>query len=163
MKKSYYRSRRGSSTGLPFVIGLLTLLFLFLGGRSTSSNPAIAITNLLTAKGYSSNVAKWWTAVSNFETAKWTSKLFRMANNLFGMKQPKSRMTLSTGPSIVEGEQWATFSSVEDSVKDLILYMENFNYPKDFESLEAMVFFMKGAGYFQEDPIFYLNGVKSRL
>lgn len=159
--KRYSRSRSGSNTVLLFVVGALALLLLSLKKGSTSGSQAIA--KVLTAKGYSPRVVKWWTAISNFETAKWTSRLYREAHNLFGMKQPLSRQTTSLGPFVLEGVNWASFSDDESSVSDLVLYMENFNYPKDFSDLYIMIAFMKSKGYFQESIEDYFIGVEGRL
>lgn len=106
-------------------------------------------------------MADWWIAVSNFETGKWTSDLYREENNLFGMKHPMKRLTLSRGPTGPGG--FASFINQEHSIKDLILYMEEFNYPKDFNSLPEMIAFMKDKGYFEEPYDVYLAGVTSRL
>lgn len=149
----------GLNTSALFVIGLLILLWLFLSG-GTISSPSSTIKNLLTKNGYSDRVAKWWVAVSNLETGRWTSKLFKDYNNLFGMKQPMSRFTYSRGAS-TSPPGYATFGSWDDSVNDLITYMDQRLYPKDFESIDDMVAFMKSKGYF-EDPL-YLEKVKGRL
>lgn len=160
MKRSS-KSRSGSNTGALFVIGLLSLLVLFLGGRSTSARDAIL--KVLRNAGYSDRMANWWVAVSNFETAKWTSELYKRYHNLFGMSQPMQRNTLSLGGVTLNGRTWASFSNDTQSVEDLVLYMKNFSYPKDFDNIESMVSFMKGVGYFEESLNVYLAGVKSRL
>jgi hypothetical protein len=69
-------------------------------------------------------------------------------------------MTLSKGPT---KSGFASFASMTDSVKDLILYMSEFNYPKDFASVDEHVGFMKSKGYFQEPLLEYLTSVKARL
>lgn len=135
------------------------LLFLFLRSK-TSSNPQTVISNVLREGGYSDRVAKWWTAVSDLETGGWTSNLYTKNNNMFGMHQPLTRNTLSLGP---DKNGWARFSSITDSVLDLILYMQTFSYPKDFATVDDMVTFMKSKGYFEEPYTQYLAGVKSRL
>lgn len=159
----YKRSATGRGTLVPWLVGLLILLLLFLRGKSSSamgSSPRATIQSLLTEAGYSDRVANWWTAVSNLETGAWTSKLFRDYNNLFGMKQPLTRFSYSQGAS-TSPPGYATFASQADSVRDLIAYMKEFNYPKDFNSIDDLVAYMKSKKYF-EDPL-YLEKVKSRL
>lgn len=157
--KRYRRSGSGRGTWVLWLIGSLSLLWLFLSGKS-SSGPSATIQSILTQNGYSDRMARWWTAVSNLETAAWTSKLFKDYNNLFGMKQPLTRFSYSRGPSLSPAG-YATFDSQADSVRDLVAYMKEFNYPKDFSSIDDQVAFMKSKGYF-EDPQ-YLQKVKSRL
>jgi len=141
-----------------FLAGLLILWLLFLRGKSSSAKQTIK--NVLLSNGYTDRFVDWWVAVSNFETAAWSSPLFKTANNLFGMKQPLKRMSLSKGPTT---SGFATFDSWSDSVKDLMLYFDEFGYPKDFSNVENLVAFMKDKGYFQEPYEEYLAGVKSRL
>jgi flagellum-specific peptidoglycan hydrolase FlgJ len=116
------------------------------------------IRSILKKNGFSDRMGTWWVAISNLETGKWTSNLFRSYNNLFGMKQPLSRFTYSLGPSPTG---YATFATIADSVNDIVAYMNARLYPKDFDSIDDLVAFMKSKGYF-EDPD-YLNKVKSRL
>lgn len=158
----YKRSGTGRGISVPWLVGLLIALLLFLRGKSSSmgSNPQGTIQSLLTGAGYSDRVARWWTAVSDLETGTWTSKLFRDYNNLFGMKQPLTRFSYSRGAS-TSPPGYATFDSQADSVRDLIAYMNQRNYPQDFNTIDDMVAFMKSKQYF-DDPK-YLEKVKGRL
>lgn len=122
------------------------------------SDPTSArIESQLIAAGLSPRAAKMWRAVAQFETGNYTSNLFHTAHNLFGMKHPQRRETRSTGRT---GSGFATFDSLTDSVDDLVLYMREFNYPLDFDSVEALVSFMKQKGYFEEPLSYYLPGVQ---
>lgn len=125
----------------------------------STGSPGTLILEKLRESGYSPMMARNWVAVSNFETGKWTSKLYREAHNLFGMRQPMQRYTLSTGPT---ASGFSTFRNDQDSVLDLIAYMEYFNYPKDFPTLLDQVTFMKEKRYFEEPLDQYYFGVKSR-
>jgi uncharacterized FlgJ-related protein len=49
-----------------------------------------------------------------------SSNLFRSHNNMFGMKNPKRRPTLSTH----KGDGWAKFEHWTQSIDDFILYMK---------------------------------------
>lgn len=145
---------------LALLLGGLLILFLAFRKKATFSGPAATIKSILTGAGYSDRMANWWAAVSNLETGKWTSRLYTVYHNMFGMKQPLLRFTYSRGAT-QSPQGYASFDSDADSVKDLIAYMQHFNYPKDFDSIDAMVSFMKSKGYF-EDPL-YLEKVKGRL
>lgn len=144
--------------------GLMLLLFAAFRRKASSSTwsgtPQQAITQALREAGYSDRAIKFWIAVSNFETAKWTSNLCIKYNNLFGMKQPMKRFTLSIGPT---PNGFASFDNWLDSAKDLTEYMKVFDYPKDFDTLLDQVSFMKSKGYFEEPLDMYYTGVKSRM
>lgn len=158
MRTSLKRLGTGRGTSVLLLGGLLMLLLLF--RRKISSSPESLIKSILKNEGYSDRMATWWVAVSNLETGKWTSNLYRNYHNLFGMKQPLTRFTYSQGAS-KSPPGYASFATDADSVRDIVAYMNQRLYPKDFDSIDAMVEFMKSKGYF-EDPL-YLQKVKGRL
>lgn len=130
------------------------LLFLALRRRT----PASAIRQAL--QGYPERVIRNWTAISAHETAGWTSRVFQDANNLFGMLLPRG--TTTAVGELPYGEHQAIFRSVEDSAKDIRLYMEQrFRYPMDFASLADQVAYMKSKGYFVDSVSNYLAGAQS--
>lgn len=147
---------------LLFVVGLLLLSRRFLNGT-----PQKIIVSTLEGAGYSSDFAKWWVAISDHETGKWTSDLYKKYNNLFGMTQPKVRDTTSIGPVVANDRgtktEFASFRNIDDSVKDLLLYLKEWNYPKTFSSVDDLVSFMKSKGYFTDSVANYSNSVKARL
>lgn len=162
MKRSYRRSRTGRGTWLLLPLGLLIAWLISRGKKPTSAStesPSNLILRILTSNAINKQTATWWVAVSAFETGNWTSALYNDAHNMFGMKQPQRRETLSIG----EKNDFAAFRNNADSVGDLLLYMQEFNYPASFDSLESMVNFMKSKGYFEESVQMYFEGVKSRL
>jgi len=156
-KRSLKTFRTGSGIWVLFALGLLIFLLLKVFRKNPTTSPGNLIAKILGEKGYSSEMIHNWVAVSAHETGRWTSNLFRNANNLFGMKQPLKRYSLSTGPT---SSGFATFSSQSDSVLDLVAYMEEFNYPKSFDTLFDQITFMKSKGYFQEPLDQYYYSVK---
>ena len=72
------------------------------------------------------------------ETGHFTSKLFRDSNNLFGMKVPSKRETLSVGK--IKGG-YAVFENWEKSVNDYLLWQDyilrnkNINSQKEYLKL----------------------------
>jgi hypothetical protein len=122
-----------------------------------------------------------WLAVSKMETAGWNSKLFTNSLNLWGMKKPKVRPTTAQGktfgitgretisklfPNITEAaniatgqSEWAKYDSIEDAVKDIILWMDYTKFPKGPLSLRNHIEEMKKRSYFQEDVDYYLKAV----
>lgn len=89
--------------------------------------------------------AKYWKIVSAMETAGWSSDLYLKSNNLFGMKMPQVRDTTASGET---ASGFARFDSPKDSVRDLVLYLKEFNYPTQFASLRQLVDFMGTKGYY---------------
>lgn len=77
------------------------------------------------------------------------------------MKAPQKRDTTATGSVPPKG--FASYPSRAAGVDDILHYMREFHYPHHFDSVEALVTFMKSKGYFEEPYEYYLRGVKSKL
>lgn len=106
----------------------------------------------------SDDVAKMITAQAMHETGIFTSRLYKDQNNLFGMKHPEIRETLS----LERRNGFATFASLDDSVKDLLLYYKEFNLnPSKWKEVHEMVKEIKNKGYFEELFLPYFNAVRS--
>lgn len=97
------------------------------------------------------------------ETGGFTSDIFLKANNLFGMKFPKIRPTLAKG--IYSGH--AYFENIEESVKDLEIYLKYVNFPffrhEGVWTADDYVSFLTMKGYFTDKKENYLRGVKNGL
>lgn len=152
-----------------YLLGFLIALGIFLftrRGKNLSHNEQV-ILDTLTEGGVSKRAAMYWLAVSMYETGDFTSRLFKLANNAFGMGVAKDRSTNRSGTIWnTDGgnmREFSAYSSLKDSVRDLLLYMDYSNYPADFVSPDALVAFMKQKGYFEQALPLYLAGVKSKL
>lgn len=160
-------------------LGILALLALlswilwrsFRTGKSSSKTIALKnptrndelIIKILERAGYSPEMATLWAAVSRHETGMYTSALYTQANNLFGMKQPSKRLTTSIGTQQASEGTFAKFATKDSAVEDQILYMEEFNYPKNLNTASALVNFMKSKGYFGAAKSLYLAAVERQL
>jgi len=132
--------------GLPFLL----VLFLLWWRR-----PQQVIRRKLKKLGYSDEVIKYWTCVSAFETAQWTSKVYKDSNNLFAIIVPKSNR-------LDYGEGQTIFPNIGASVDGLIdRVIKPFKYPEYYASIDDLVKTMKKNGYFGGDVNVYINGVKS--
>ena len=100
------------------------------------------------------------TAQAMHETGIFTSPLFLKYNNAFGMKMPVQRHTLATQPTPTG---YATYNSVEDSIKDLVLYFSAKEYPETFETVGEYVDFAKTKGYFEASLASYKKAVTKYL
>lgn len=140
-----------------YFLGLLIALAVFLlwklkGNRKPEQSKAeqfrLILNKTLLQSEYS-NLARYWFYIAAFETGNFTSNLFLNANNPWGMMMPKKRKTTASG-TYVSSRPWARYNSLEDSAKDIILYMIEFNYPTSEPSFFAFVSTMKRKGYFEE-------------
>lgn len=112
--------------------------------------------------GVAPNVIEYWIGVAKHETGGFTSRVFKEGNNMFGMKLPKGE-TLAVG-ELPFGERQAIFKSLTDSARDQVLYFtRRFRYPTNIRSADQLVDEMSKRGYFEQDPVQYLAGVKRWL
>lgn len=107
----------------------------------------------------SNDTAKLLTAHAMHETGVFKSRLYREQNNLFGMRHPSIRETLSKG----ELDGWANFETLEDSVLDLLLYFKEFGLKPTWKEPAAFVKAIKSKGYFEDPYLPYFNAVRKHL
>jgi len=130
-----------------------------------SRNPKIIknkIVNAFTKAGYSITMGQYWAVIAMLESDFLQSNFYKKGNNLFGMNFPNVRPTTATGKQgLHEGNPMAKYSSADSSIKDIILYLDYFNYPKNFNSLMKMVGYMKQKGYFSGPAHMYYMKAKA--
>ena len=124
------------------------------------------IYNTATAQGIPPILATLIVAQARHETANYTSNAFRSCNNLFGYKYVGQN--LSTGPCITssEGNSYAKYASVADSVKELTAWIkrrqaEN-KFPANLNSIttpEQYATLLKNSGYYGAPIREYVNGL----
>lgn len=147
--------------------GSLIALVVFLFTRSRSKTSPTEVQNrilqILTEAGYSQRQAMYWASVAGYETGGFNSKLYKLANNLFGMKVAQVRQSTRSGVYNASEGAFSAYASVDDSVEDLVLYLTAMRYPPDFDTLESFIAFMRSKNYFEQDPTTYLAGVRRYL
>ena len=157
--------------------GLISLFVLFLivqsffsrksktsGMTQTSRSIQQKIFNRLRERGVPADTARMIVAQAVHETGNFTSELFARGNNAFGMKLPRRRNTLAIDRGLkVEGDPAASFNSVEDSVDDLLLWLDFNSLPINYSTLEDYIAAIRRKGYFTDTYIRYLTGVRRRL
>lgn len=123
------------------------------------------------SRGFTPISAKLIVAQARHETGNYTSNIFKLNNNLFGMKYVKQPLaTKGSASPKSEGDFYARYSSVGDSVKDLI----DRNYalsrggvsPDQLKSASDSLDFatkLKARGYYGDTISNYANGLKSAL
>jgi len=117
------------------------------------------------------------------ETGNFTSRAFAEQNNMFGMKEAQKRQTTDIDQGEFEAEKgtfkadkigYSDYESLEDSVLDLLYYLENQGFEpeilpvaNDTEKLKRYLVFLKEetvpAPYFEDTFENYFNGVKKWL
>ena len=130
----------------------------------TSRSIQMRIFNRLRERGVPADTARMIVAQAIHETGNFTSELFEKGNNAFGMKLPRRRPTLAIDRGLrVEGDPAASFNSVEDSVDDLLLWLDFNSLPVNYSTLEDYIGGIRRKGYFTDTYIRYLTAVRRRL
>lgn len=136
------------------LISVLLLLILS-PKRKTSSlpTPQNRIRAALAKLGFNSRLIDYWTAVSAFETAGWTSKVFKESNNPFNLIVKNSNR-------LPYGEGQTVFNSIEEGTAALVSkVLKPYKYPADFSRLQDMTDTMKEKGFYTSDKNQYYQGV----
>jgi len=152
-----------------FFFGLMLfgiLLFYFLKKKNnTTSNTATRPTLneleeiLKTAspknKDYSP-LAKYVFAQWQFESANFSSDLYKRAANASGMRVASQRKQAKIG----ESNKYAVYKDWQQCAEDLVLWFDARNFPTMLSSLDNYVMDCKKRGYFTANEASYLAGVK---
>ncbi len=104
-----------------------------------------------------SGIYKYVYAQAQFESANFTSNVFKQAANPFGMRVPSLRQSTRCG--VYNG--YSKYPSTEVAVEDFVLYLRYFNYPYQFATLREYVQFLKSKNYFSGNVDGYFNGVNT--
>lgn len=104
-------------------------------------------------------------AQAKHESDIFRSELYQKMNNAFGMQRPDFRDTLDlrTKTLIVEGEEMANFASPTDSVRDQLLWLEEFNFPESVDSAYQFAKEMKDRGYYTDSIENYWPAIERHL
>lgn len=140
---------------LPGVLIMFVVIGLVILTNYLMKSPKATIKRILRNAGFSSENVKYWIAVSAFETANFTSDVFKDGKNLFGVRYESWPIHLAYG----EGQN--VYDTFDASVNDLIHAVINpFSYSKNYASLPDLVHAMKSKGYFTSNEGTYLAGVQ---
>jgi len=96
---------------------------------------------------------------SSYKGIPFDSPVMTENKNMFGMRQPMQRPTLSLG----EKGSYASFASLEDSAQDQGMYFKYVSAPETFTTVDDFVKFLKSKSYYEDSVINYKNGVRSAL
>ena len=160
LKKVFEQSPITLLIALICAVGLLILLRQFLPISRRKEKPSKQIFRILKKQGLEPAMSRLLVAQAIHETGNFNSRLFLQENNAFGMKVPSIRKTLNVNPK--QG-QFSTFLSVEDSVKDMLLYLDHFNIPLNVENPFIYAKILKSKNYFEDDTEIYFKGLVNGL
>jgi hypothetical protein len=110
----------------------------------------------LVDEGFFPETAKMIVAQAAHESANFTSKIFRLNNNPFGMKLPESRFTSAIG----ENFGHAVYSDMLSSAHDYWLYYNAKKYPAVWNDIDTFIEALKMKGYFEAPIEVYKKAVK---
>lgn len=160
---------------LLFLLLLWTMLKVKLSLKNVPPNLQAAMERALTGTPYRRQLANWL-AISKMETATkvngmltgWTSTLYRLGNNPWGMRQSTQRQHSQDGTMIRNdaGEKnavFATYRNLDRAAQDILLYMQARKWPEQEMDLYSFVSLMKQKGYYGVSVDHYYNAVKAML
>ncbi len=139
-------------------LGLLTLCVIFLYGLLSKIKvrmaPVVLRENLekwARVYGYGSYIVDLILAMSALESGRWTSPVYRLRNNPWGMKWATKRPNSQTH-TYFQGVQkeFAYYVNLDDAAHDIFQWMDYNNAP-EFWSLSGFVRFLKSKSYFDAD------------
>lgn len=112
--------------------------------------------------------AKIITAQASHESGNFKSNVFKTDNNIFGMKVPNVRPKtyIASASAIVRNSEGSTpyahYSSMEDSVKDLLLGWHKYNRTDwtAIQTPEQYATYLKSKGYYGDSLTNYLAALK---
>jgi hypothetical protein len=129
-----------------------------MSGKVNDMTDLFKIKSQIIARAPSTNAAVLIFGQFMHETANAQSAIFRNNNNMFGMKHPTRRPTLSVDS--VNG--YAAFGSTSDSIDDLLMWFDSVGIDVGkINDTEAYVAALKANRYFEDNYENYLRGVKA--
>lgn len=123
------------------------------------------IDSVCTAHKIASFTTKLIIAHAKVESGNFTNNLVKNHNNLFGMKHPYQRPTLSVGPRArAEGRKgYAEFKNEVDSIVDYLLWLEYHKEIRVYKTTDQYVTMLKKHAFFGSSRAGYYNAMKSFL
>jgi len=143
-----------------FALGLLIVLRQFLPMIRRKEKPLKAISRILKAQGLEPSMIRLLQAQAIHETGNFTSRLFKENNNVFGMKIPSIRKTLNVAPGT---ETFSQFVSIDDSIKDMLFYLDHFSIPLDLADPFLYAQILKDKNYYEDPVELYFQGLSNGL
>ena len=137
----------------------------------TKSEIDQAIYDTAIEQGFNPTAAKLIVAQARFESADYTSNVFKTDNNTSGIKYIGSRqINASRGLLSPEGDYYAHFDTIQDCINDKIVRLYNIKMggvtPQQLkDSTDATEFanLLKQRGYYGSSASEYASGMRTKL
>ncbi len=127
------------------------------------------IYNTAIKQGFNSTTAKLIAAQARFESADYTSNVFKKNNNTSGIKFIGQANAVQ-GTLSPEGDYYAKFNTVQDSINDKIVRLYNIKMrgvtPQQLKNAKDSTEFanlLKQRGYYGSSAAEYAAGLRSKL
>lgn len=121
------------------------------------------------SEGFKPTAAKLIVAQARFESADYTSRVFKTDNNTSGMKYIGQPLAVR-GSISPEGNYYARFKSVEDSARDKVGRLYNITMRgvtpeqlKNVQNADEFASLLKKRGYYGAPESQYAAGLKAKL
>ncbi|MEQ9219284.1 MAG: hypothetical protein RLO17_14640 [Cyclobacteriaceae bacterium] len=107
--------------------------------------------------------------MARVESGDYTNTLTKEANNIFSMGYPTVRPSANIGSYVLdnagpdEPKKFSKYKSYDQAIKDLLLWFDYNNFPKDIATLESFVHGLKDHGYFKINVDQYVKAMKGKL
>lgn len=161
------QSPNTSNTSRKWLIILAVFLLISLGFlQQSKANPKLSL-RLRTSKYR--KYADWIDAMSKYESDNYTNTLSKKYNNIFSMGYPSVRPAKNIGSTPLDGagdqepDLFSAYSSRDQAIEDLLLWMDYKEIPNNIGTVESFVAALKDKKYFAQDEKTYLEGVKKWL
>lgn len=120
-------------------------------------------------QGFNSKAAKLIAAQARFESADYTSNVFKNNNNTSGIKFI-GQANATKGTLSPEGDYYAHFNTIQDSINDKIVRLYNITMrgvtPQQLKNATDATEFanlLKQRGYYGSSALEYANGLRVKL
>jgi uncharacterized FlgJ-related protein len=127
------------------------------------------IYNTAIAQGFNPIAAKLIAAQARFESADYSSNVFKQNNNTSGIKFINQKNAVQ-GTLSPEGNYYAKYNTVQDSINDKIVRLYNITMrgvtPQQLKNAKDSTEFaklLKQRGYYGSSEAEYASGLKSKL
>jgi hypothetical protein len=127
------------------------------------------IYNTAIAQGFNPIAAKLIVAQARFESADYTSNVFKKNNNTSGVKFIGQKNAVQ-GTLSPEGNYYAKYNTIQDSLNDKIVRLYNITMrgvtPQQLKNSQDATEFanlLKQRGYYGSSAVEYASGLKSKL
>lgn len=154
-------SRKRSLTYQKYLIILPLLLLLSLAGiGQAKAKPEFSLR--LVSSPYR-RYRKYIAAMARHESGDFTNTLSTKYNNIFSMGYPTRRPASNQGktPKMIEGIFHSVYKNYDEAVKDLMLWFDFVNFPKDLSSVDTFAQALRDKGYYTDTVANYTRGLKT--